>query len=68
MLFLVNVQSPQRVPRALRRLFINRWVEISRSMVTHGISARHARVLPGHPRLYGGQDVDGPEKPGHDEK
>jgi hypothetical protein len=31
---------------------------------------RHARACPGHPRLYGvdeSEDVDGRDKPGHDE-
>src|SRR6185437_3463761 len=34
-------------------------------------SRRHARPCAGHPRLYGGlakQDVDGRDKPGHDER
>jgi hypothetical protein len=35
------------------------------------MKTRHARACPGHPRLYerhGKKDVDGRDKPGHDEK
>jgi hypothetical protein len=34
------------------------------------ITIRHARACPGHPRLTAlmGEDVDGRDKPGHDEE
>jgi hypothetical protein len=42
-----------------------------RTVVTPSIPDRHARARRGHPRLSGRparQDVDGRDKPGHDER
>jgi hypothetical protein len=37
-----------------------------REAVIENLFFRHARLYAGHPRLYGVQDVDGRDKPGHD--